>query len=186
MSEVYISTTNLILRSWQESDTEPFIQLNNDPQVMEFFPSILQPTETLQQIERFQQHFKNFGYGFFAVERKDNHEFIGFTGFSHPKFDCFFTPCVEIGWRYSKENWGQGFATEAAKACIDYGFKYLNLKDIYAFTALQNIRSALLMQRIGMHFITKFNHPLLQENNPLSTHLLYRISYANNINICDE
>ena len=92
MPQHFISTKNLLLRSWQDSDTEPFILLNSDPDVMEFFPSVLQPAETIRQIERIQKHFADYGYGFFAVERKDNHQFIGFTGFSRPAFDSFFTP----------------------------------------------------------------------------------------------
>ena len=174
MPQHFISTKNLLLRSWQDSDTEPFILLNSDPDVMEFFPSVLQPAETIRQIERIQKHFADYGYGFFAVERKDNHQFIGFTGFSRPAFDSFFTPCVEIGWRYSKQNWGHGFATEAAAACMEYGFQQLGLQAIFAFTSVHNKRSALVMQRTGMQFTARFAHPLLEEGHPLSPHLLYK------------
>jgi RimJ/RimL family protein N-acetyltransferase len=105
MTEVFLETPRLILRKWKDADHEPYIQLNKDAEVAEYFPSVSTKAETLAQIERFTAHFNTFGYGFFAVERKDNQQFIGFTGLSHPRFESYFTPCVEIGWRLSKANW---------------------------------------------------------------------------------
>jgi len=114
MQEVFVETPRLILRQWKETDYRPFVQLNRDKDVMEFFPALKTREETLNQIEKFNDHIVKMGFGFFAVERKDNREFIGFTGLSHSGFQSYFTPCVEIGWRLSKANWGHGFATEAA------------------------------------------------------------------------
>src|SRR5260221_768594 len=99
MTDIFIETSRLILRQWKETDYEPYIELNMDANVAEFFPSISTRAETIAQIERFTQHFIKYNYGFFAVERKDNHQFIGFTGLSHPRFESHFTPCIEIGWR---------------------------------------------------------------------------------------
>src|SRR5471030_1757758 len=105
MSTIMIETPRLLLRQWQENDHEPYIELNQDKEVMEFFPSTLTRDESLAQIGRLSKHIAEYGYGFFAVERKDNHQFIGFTGLSNPRFQAHFTPCVEIGWRLSKANW---------------------------------------------------------------------------------
>src|SRR5476651_14958 len=135
MAAIFIETPRLILRQWKSADHEPYIRLNMDQEVMEFFPSLLTGAETIAQIERLEWHILEYGYGFFAVERKDNHRFIGFTGLSHPRFESYFTPCVEIGWRLSKENWGFGFATEAARVCFDFGFNVLGIPEIYSFTA---------------------------------------------------
>jgi len=140
---------------------------------MEFFPSVKSGGETMEQIQRISKHIAEYSYGFFALERKDNGRFIGFTGLSHPGFEADFTPCVEIGWRLSKENWGQGFATEAAEACLDFGFDALRLDVIYAFTAVQNKPSERVMQKIGMDKKGYFDHPSIHPESELKQHVLY-------------
>jgi RimJ/RimL family protein N-acetyltransferase len=173
--KVFIETPRLVLREWIESDEMPYMALNADKEVMEFFPSIKSAVETLEQIERLKRHMDEYGYGFFAVERKDNKELIGFTGLSHPGFQAEFTPCVEVGWRLSKENWGQGFATEAAKACLHFGFVKLGLDTIYAFTSIHNIRSENVMRKIGMIKECYFDHPLIDDGSFLKKHVLYKV-----------
>jgi RimJ/RimL family protein N-acetyltransferase len=150
--------------------------LNGDKEVMEFFPSVKTAAETVEQIQRLQGHIEKYGYGFFAVERKDIGTFIGFTGLAHPGFEAEFTPCVEIGWRLSKENWGFGFATEAALACLDFGFDQLALGEIYSFTAVPNTRSEKVMQKIGMQKEGYFDHPMMEEGHWLKKHVLYKIT----------
>lgn len=151
--------------------------MNSDPVVMEFFPSILTTDQSLAFIQRIQQHFKERGYGLYAVETLDKHEFIGFIGFAHPHFDSFFTPCVEIGWRLGKQYWGEGLATEGAQGCLNYGFTTLGFRDIYSFTATINTRSERIMSKIGMKHIGEFNHPTLPDNSPLQRHVLYHIAH---------
>ena len=166
MNGIFIETPRLILRQWKESDHEPYIRLNADKEVMEFFPSVKSAADTLAQVQRFSSHIAEHGYGFFAVERKDNQEFIGFTGIAHPGFKSYFTPCTEVGWRLSKNNWYQGFATEAAKACLQYGFNELSAEEIYAFTAIPNIRSEHVMEKIGMTKVGVFDHPMMCSLSP--------------------
>ena len=174
--KIFIETSRLILRQWKASDNEPYIQLNRDSDVMEFFPSVSTKDETLAQIERFTTHIDQYGYGFFAVERKDNGQFIGFTGLSHPRFEASFAPCVEIGWRLSKTNWGQGFATEAALASLDFGFDSVGLDEIYAFTSVHNKRSEQVMLKAGMLKQGEFEHPSIEDGHFLKRHVLYKIS----------
>lgn len=173
--KVFIETPRLILRDWKTTDEAPYIALNADKAVMEFFPSIKTAEETLEQIERVKQHIDQYGYGFFAVERKDNQQFIGFTGITHPGFEAAFTPCVEIGWRLSKEHWGFGFATEAAVACLHHGFNHFGFDEIYSFTSVHNIRSESVMKRIGMIKQENFQHPMIEEGHFLREHVLYKI-----------
>lgn len=142
--------------------------------MVEFFPSTYYREETLAQIDRCVDHIKQHGFGFFAVERKDSRQFIGFTGLSHPRFESYFTPCVEIGWRLSKANWGQGFATEAAEACLHFGFEALMLDKIYSFTTEHNIRSENVMKKIGMFKEGYFEHPSITEGHTLKRHVLYK------------
>ncbi len=164
------------MRKWLESDYEPFIALNADADVMQFFPNTLSREETLAQIGRIGTHFEKYGFGLFAVERKDNGQFIGLTGLVQVNFESHFTPCVEIGWRLSKPNWGQGFATEAAKECIEYGFNKLDLKEVYSFTSVHNKRSEKVMKKIGMHKAGEFDHPLLDKGSFLERHVLYKLT----------
>ncbi len=172
---VFIETPRLILRDWTAADHNQFIKLNQDMEVMEFFPSTLTKEETASQIVRIDNHFKQYGYGLFAIERKDSSQFIGFTGFSHPGFESYFTPCVEIGWRLSKANWNKGFATEATKACLVYGFSKLGFEEVYSFTSVHNLRSEQVMIKAGMTKRGFFDHPAVANGSVLKQHVLYKI-----------
>jgi len=178
MQRTFFETPRLILREWQESDYEPFISLNADPQVMEYFTSVRTKDETIAQIARIVTHIEKNGFGFFAMERKDSGEFIGFTGLANTPFESWFTPCVEIGWRLSRANWGYGFATEAAEACLEFGFNELDIDEIYSFTSIHNIRSEQVMKKIGMVKKGVFDHPLIADGDFLKEHVLYKISRA--------
>jgi RimJ/RimL family protein N-acetyltransferase len=173
--EIFVETPRLILRSWLPSDYEPYIAMNQDPEVMEFFPSLLTAEQSTEHIQSFIEKITGYGYGFFAAERKDNGQFIGFTGLSRPGFEAAFTPCVEIGWRLSRENWGRGFATEAAKACLKFGFEDLGLDKIYSFTSVHNKRSEHVMEKIGMKKAGYFDHPRVPEGYFLRKHVLYNV-----------
>jgi RimJ/RimL family protein N-acetyltransferase len=176
MNDYILSTERLGLRRWLDSDIQPFAEMNKDVEVMRFFPKSLTDTETLEMVQRIKLHFDENGFGLFAVENKLTKEFIGFTGFAIPTFDAFFTPCVEIGWRYKKEAWGQGFATEAANACLKYGFDILEFEKIVSFTSIMNVKSEKLMRRIGMNYVGEFDHPKVEHNSMLRRHVLYQIN----------
>lgn len=150
--------------------------MNRDKEVMKYFPDTMTDMESLAMLKRIHLHFENNNFGLFAVEDKSTNQFIGFTGFNIPKFDSFFTPCIEIGWRYKKEAWGQGFASESAVACLEYGFNVLGFDKILSFTSAVNVNSEKLMKRIGMTFIGFFNHPQIEMNNILCRHVIYQIS----------
>lgn len=175
---LYYETERLILRDWIDSDIEPFIKLNQDPQVMEFFPNYYTKDETIASIERFKKSLTEFGYSLYACELKSNQQFIGFIGLLHRDFDLPFAPCVEIGWRLSKEYWGQGLAVEGAKKCLEIGFGEFNLNEIVSFTAKINHRSERVMQKLCMLYDGggDFCHPKLPIEHPLNLHILYRIS----------
>ncbi len=175
MKRIFIETGRLLLRQWTPEDIDPFAALTADPVVMEFFPSVLSRDEAIAAIRRYRDSINTHGRGFFAAERKDTGAFIGFTGLSSPLFSADFTPCIEIGWRLSRENWGQGFATEAATACLEFGFATLGLDRIYSFTAKPNLKSQNVMKKIGMQFEGFFEHPSFSEGHWLQRHVLYKI-----------
>lgn len=176
-----LKTQRLILRPWSEKDLEPFAKMNADPRVMEYFPATLSKTESDQLAQRLQAKINEKDWGFWAVSIPGIAEFIGFIGLNHVDRESFsapFTPAVEIGWRIAFEHWGKGYATEGAKAALAYGFETLNLNEIVSFTAVQNMRSRRVMERIGMHhnLSDDFDHPKLAEGHPLKKHVLYRLS----------
>lgn len=165
-------------RRWKPEDLPLLAALNADAAVMEFFPRPYDYEETKAAIARYETSFEKNGYGFYAVDRLDSGDFIGFTGFNLATFESDFTPCVEIGWRIMQSQWGYGFATEGAVRCLQYAFEELNLKHVYSFTAWNNIRSENVMKKIGMHKIGAFLHPALPEGHTLQLHLLYLINAA--------
>jgi RimJ/RimL family protein N-acetyltransferase len=172
-----ISTERLILRRWQDSDRQPFAEINADPRVMEFFPNTLTREQSDRVVDRIEASFTQRGFGLCAVELRSDRSFLGFIGLSVPNFEAHFTPCVEIGWRLAANTWGQGFAPEGASAMAAYAFNTLKLDSLVSFTAEQNIRSRRVMEKIGMTFnpADTFDHPNLPEGHQLRRHVLYRL-----------
>lgn len=175
ISSYILSTDRLGLRRWTAKDIEPFIRMNGDAAVMQYFPRIYTREESIAMVGRIEAFFDEYGFGLYALELRSTGEFIGFTGFSQPSFDSWFTPCTEIGWRLRREFWGQGLATEAARACLYHGFHTLGLEKIHSFTAVLNIPSERVMLRIGMTRLSAFDHPRIGPGHPLRPHVLYVI-----------
>lgn len=173
-----LNTPRLTLRPWKDSDLPLFAEINADSKVCEFFPSTLSNKESDALAAKIQAHFNQHGFGLFALEEKNGAPFIGFVGLNIPSFTAHFTPCVEIGWRLGFPYWGKGYATEAAKIVLDYGFNELKLQEIVSFTAEKNLRSINVMEKLGMSRDKKgdFNHPALPDNHKLLRHVLYRIT----------
>jgi len=172
-----LESERLRLRSWQDSDLAAFGELNADPRVMQYLPRLLSRQESDQLAARIEEHIVARGFGFWAVEILSTRRFAGFVGLAAVTFTAHFTPCVEIGWRLSFEHWGQGYATEAARAALAFGFEHLQLSEIVAFTVPANARSRRVMERLGMtrSSADDFEHPRLPEGDPLRSHVLYRV-----------
>ena len=175
---VHIVTSRLKLREWTDADAEPFAALNADPRVMEFFPSALTRAESDAQMAAIRGFITDHGYGLYAAEEKATGRFIGFIGLWPPSFEAHFTPAVEIGWRLARGSWGQGYATEGARAVVDHAFGPLGLDGLVSFTAEWNRPSRRVMEKIGMTHdpAEDFVHPKLPEGHKLSRHVLYRLS----------
>lgn len=173
-----IETARLILRQWAVSDDRPFSEMNADPEVMRFFPATLNPSESHAFMEKLRAGITNRGWGLWAVELKATQEFIGFTGLNIPFFaELPFYPCTEIGWRLARKFRDKGYATEAAQASLEFAFASLALDEVVAFTPVLNLRSAAVMQRLGMADSgNNFLHPAIPAGNKLQEHLLYRIT----------
>lgn len=173
-----LETERLLLRRWKERDSDPFAALNADPEVMEHFPAVLTAEESNQLLRRIDRQFEEFGFGLWAVEIKWAKRFIGFCGLAVPTFETHFTPAVEVGWRFAKDQWGSGYATEAAKVVLDFGFEKADLEQILSWTVPANLRSQGVMQRLGMQRAPEldFDHPRFLHDARLRRHIVFRIT----------
>jgi ribosomal-protein-alanine N-acetyltransferase len=171
-----IRTPRLLLRQWRAEDREPFAAMGQDPAVMEHFPALLTREESDSAADRVEAEIAQNRFGFWAVEIPGEASFVGFIGLRCPGFEAHFTPCIEIGWRLARPFWGRGYATEGAKAALEFGFTQLALSEIVAFAVPANARSLAVMRRIRMHFSEEFDHPELPEGHRLRRHVLYRIA----------
>jgi RimJ/RimL family protein N-acetyltransferase len=172
-----VRTGRLILRGWRDADRGPFADLNADPRVAEFLGAPLDQAASDALVNRILARWDSDGHGLWAVERIEDGRFLGFVGLAAPSFEAAFTPCVEVGWRLAREAWGRGYATEAARPALRFGFVELDLGEIVSFTTIANIRSRAVMERLGMTRdpADDFDHPKLAENDPLRPHVLYRL-----------
>ena len=171
-----IETERLILRQWRPEDHGPFAELNADPNVMEFFPSTHQAAESDALAERNRDLIEENGWGLWAVEIQATGEFAGFTGLVPIPFETRFTPAVEVGWRLAHRFWGHGYAPEAARAAMAFGFDQLGLAEIVAMTAEKNLRSRRVMEKLAMTYdpADDFDHPKIAAGHPIRPHVLYR------------
>jgi RimJ/RimL family protein N-acetyltransferase len=175
---VTLRTERLVLRRWRPADRAPFAAINADPRVMEHFPRPITADESDAFADRIEQLMDDDGYGLWAVEVRGGESFIGYVGLSQPSFTAHFTPAVEVGWRLAAGHWGMGYATEAARAAVAFGFSDLRLDEIVSFAVPQNVRSRAVMERLGMTHDPSddFDHPRFLDDDRMRRHVLYRLS----------
>jgi ribosomal-protein-alanine N-acetyltransferase len=173
-----LTTGRLVLRPWRDDDLAPFAALNADLRVMEFFPAVLSRAESDGLVARIRLHMETHGFGLWAVEVPGVAPFIGFVGLMTVPPALPFAPAVEVGWRLAREHWGRGYATEAARAAVEFGFGVLRLEEIVSFTTERNRPSRAVMERLGMvHSPAEdFEHPSIPAGHALRPHVLYRLS----------
>lgn len=192
-----LPTPRVRFRLWSPQDRREFRRMNGNPRVMEYFPSPLSARASDALLERLMTHQEKEGFGVWPIElagapaRRNETEpegvergnapgapaFMGFVGLLRVRFAAPFVPAVEIGWRLLPEFWGRGYATEAARACLAFGFATLGLPEVVAFTTPANRRSRRVMERVGMLHdpADDFDHPGLPDEHPLRRHVLYRL-----------
>jgi RimJ/RimL family protein N-acetyltransferase len=128
-------------------------------------------------VRRINEHFSQYGFGFWVAELPGICPFIGFVGLEHVRFVAHFTPAVHVAWRLDPIYWGHGYATEAARTALADGFLRLGLNEIVAMTVPANHRSRRVMERLGMKRaeLDDFDHPLVPDGHPLKRRVLYRL-----------
>ena len=169
-----LRTDRLLLRRWRDADRAPFAALNADPVVMEHFPAPLTREQSDALADRLDASFDRHGYGAWAVEVLGEDggpgPFAGFTGRAWS--EVLGRPALEVGWRLAQPFWGRGIASEAARAALEVGLRAE--PEVVSFTAVANVRSQRVMERVGMTYAGTFAHPRLPEGHPLRPHVLYR------------
>ena len=151
--------------------------MNADPRVREHYPNVLTRAESEASIARIRTHFEQHGFGNWALELRERPGLIGYAGITHPSFSPPCGPCVEIGWRLAFDQWGHGYATEAAEAVVRAAFETVGLREIVSFATTGNLRSRRVMEKLGMSHdpADDFDHPILPPGHRLSRHVLYRL-----------
>jgi RimJ/RimL family protein N-acetyltransferase len=168
------SDLRVLLRQWRDEDREPFAALNADPETMRYFPSTLSREESDALVDWASRLIEDRGGGLWAVEVPGVAPFVGFVGLNIPRF---MPEVVEVGWRLSKQHWGNGYATEAGRESLRYGFGELGRDEIVAFTTVSNTPSRRVMERIGMRHdaARDFDHPNVPDG-PFKRHVFYAVS----------
>jgi RimJ/RimL family protein N-acetyltransferase len=175
VTEFAIETPRLIVRAWRRTDAEPFQRINSDPEVQRYLGIRGTREESNAALARQQASQAELGYCFWALERKADGAFLGFCGVRPGVPDTPIEDDLEIGWRLGSSFWGQGYAREAAAACLHWAFATLDAPRIAAITVPGNVRSWRLMERLGMvrRPDLDFLHPRLPEGDPLRFHVTY-------------
>ncbi|MEM7187089.1 MAG: GNAT family N-acetyltransferase [Bacteroidota bacterium] len=174
MRSYVLQTPRLGLRSWLPSDEAPFIEMGQDEAVMAHFPGLLSADDTLAMIQRLNNHFNTYGYTYFAVDELSSGNFIGFTGLANQTWESEFTPCVDIGWRLHRSSWGNGYATEAAEACLKAAGPQFGIQQVIAFATNTNLPSINVMKKIGMQQIGTVQHPHILNDDRFDHCVVYR------------
>jgi RimJ/RimL family protein N-acetyltransferase len=188
-----LHTERLRLRNWNDDDFPVFAQMNDDDEVMAYFPEKLSAAESEEAAKSFRAMIALNGWGLWAVDEKASDEFIGFVGLK-PVVNIPYCatnntprPSVEIAWRLRRTSWGRGFAQEAARECLRLGFEELKLPEIISFATVTNKRSQRVMQAIGMRDLQQnFNHPQVPADSGLQEHVLYRIDRADYLSVANQ
>lgn len=169
-------TERLIVRDWRDTDRAPFAALNADPEVMRHFPAPLSREKSDAMVDDLIGRHARFGFSLLPIEEKATGDFLGFVGMSRPAFGVLDGE-AEIGWRLSRNAWGKGYASEAARAWLEWFWPRYDEPRVIAFTATSNIPSQKVMSRIGMNYLPEldFAHPLVPDDSPVKDHVVYTI-----------
>lgn len=173
-----IRTERLLLRRWRDEDRDPFAELNADPVVVEHLQGTMSREASDAFIDRIEACWNERGWGLWAVELPELTPLIGYVGL-WPADYVAGRPMVEVGWRLARRHWGHGYATEAAREALRFGFEEVGLDEIVSFTVPQNERSRRVMERIGLvrDSAGDFDHPHVDAlaYPHLVRHVFYRL-----------
>ncbi|MEU1043408.1 GNAT family N-acetyltransferase [Streptomyces sp. NPDC005551] len=157
-----IRTPRLVLRRWTDDDLAPLADINADSQVMRWVGdgSLLGLDETATEIEQWEEEWDEEGFGIFAVELLASGELAGFAGLSVPEFLPEVLPAVAISWRLGSSFWGQGYASEAAHAVLEFALQDRGLDRVISINRMGNDASENVISKLGLTLERETEHPV--------------------------
>lgn len=173
-----LEADRLILRPWADRDRAPFAAINADPEVRRYYyPDVLAPAETDALIEAALADLAARGFGFLAVERKEDGALVGGAGLSTPGPEVPGGHDIEIGWILGRPFWRRGYATEISLACFAFARSALGAPEIIGYTSAINAPSRRIMEKVGMEYVpgADFEDATVPPGHILRPHVLYRI-----------
>lgn len=176
-----VETERLILRPLGEADRAAFAAMNGDPRVGDWLGGAIDRAASDALLDRAAAHQAEHGFSFWGAERKADRVLIGMIGLAVVEAHALpVGPAIEIGWRLIPDAWGGGYASEGARAALDWGFANIACDEIIAFTARTNLRSQAVMRRLGMSPdpARDFEHPRLAADHPLRPHVVFAVRRA--------
>lgn len=148
---IYLETDRTILREAEPSDLFDFFALDSDPEVHRFLGNhpVKSLVESEEMIASLKQQYHSNGIGRWVIEQKETGDFIGWSGLKYEEQLRTFA-YYDLGYRLNRAYWNQGYATETARACLDYGFKHLNLPAIGAAAEQTHLVSNHILKKLGL------------------------------------
>ena len=167
------SAVRVLLRQWRDDDREPYAAINADAEVMRYLGPLRSRAESDGFIDWASGLIAERGWGLWAVEVIGGPPFIGVVGLNETRHP---TDAVEVSWKLAREHWGHGYASEAAREAVRFGFDQVGLDEIVSMTIPTNTRSWRVMERLGMTHdpADDFDRPDLPPE--LTRHVLYRLT----------
>ncbi|MHB8512724.1 MAG: GNAT family N-acetyltransferase [Actinomycetota bacterium] len=159
-----ISTDRLLLRPWKDEDRDPYVALATEEE-FSWYPMrrALSRDEAAERFTVIRQSWITRGIDVFAAELKQSGELIGYIGLSSASWLPVVMPATEVGWRLGKKFWGQGYATEGAKACLKLGFEEMLLDRMLCIYEPENVRSSAVAARLGLREYMRTKHPKIPD-----------------------
>jgi RimJ/RimL family protein N-acetyltransferase len=139
----------LTLRAWQSCDKDFFAAMSTDPEVMADLGGPYDRAQSDAKFEKYLSAYERLGFSRWVLEDSEN-RFVGYTGIMPSPPDHPLGSHVEVGWRLVRSEWGKGYATEAASAALDDGFKRHGFSEVLSYTSADNKRSQAVMTRLGL------------------------------------
>ncbi|MEV6633000.1 GNAT family N-acetyltransferase [Actinoplanes sp. NPDC051470] len=165
-----LRTERLELRGWRDDDLDAVVAMNADPEVMRYIMdgSVLDRRQSADKLRKWRRDWEQRGFGLFAVDLRSTGEFVGWAGLAVPEFLPEVLPAVEIGWRFVRGAWGHGYATEAARAALRFGFDEVGLDRVVSIRHVDNERSARVMEKLGLGY--EFSTIVPSTEQPVAVH----------------
>ena len=176
-----VETERLVLRPWRADDLDELAAIYGDPEVMRYIldGSVRDREQTAVHLEKMTANWAARGFGLFAVEVRETGALAGWAGHAVPEFLPEVMPAVEIGWRLGRPFWGYGYATEAARAALRFGFVERDLDRVISIRHPDNLRSGRVMDKLGLRFDRHTTVP--EYGQPVDVFALTREEYLKSL-----